>query len=108
MTKWQAVEGLEEVFEKWIDFRCWAYLQLEMRGEWSEERLRQVLDNHERAEQRMKQCKKEIYSDELRMRYNGANREECIACFNNNPKWEEHAKLITAWRSLDGLPPEQA
>ena len=102
MTKWDAVKHLEGIMNTWIDFEYWAYLQLEMRGEWSNERMHAVLENHERAWQRMNKFKEEIRNEVTRMIAAGSTAEE--ANRYSMSRADERAKLVAAWRSLDGVP----
>ena len=65
MTSWEAVKELEKVMDTWMDFHWWAYCQLEMRGEWTPERIAEVLENHKRAEQRMNEFQAEVRDQEV-------------------------------------------
>jgi len=105
MTKWQAVGELEKIFDRWLDFDFWAYLQIEMRGEWSDERMQQVMDNHKRAELKLRQYRAEVDKKQLEMRAAGATLRE-INDYANVTRGEELHRLVTAWRSLEGLPAE--
>ena len=102
MTKWEAVKKLEEIMDRWIDFDLWAYLQLEMRGEYSDGRMAEVLNNHERAELRLNELRAEIDGQAKKMEEDGAAAAE-INAYTLTRGGELHG-LVTAWRSLDGLP----
>jgi len=102
MTEQEAVKELEKVINKWLDFDYWAYLQLEMRGEWSQERMAEVLKNHERAEKRFAEFQAENIARQSEMEAAGATPEEIDAY--DRTTWDERNRLVTAWRSLEGLP----
>ena len=102
MTKWEAVKQLEKVMDGWLDFRWWAHCQLEMRGEWTQERMVEVLENHERAEKRLNEYTAKTLARQLEMRDAGATSEEIDAYHRTT--WDEHGRLVAAWRSLSGLP----
>ena len=87
--------------DTWIDFDCWAYLQLEMRGECSQERMAEVCENHKRAEQRKNEYQEETRNQMIKMEEGGSSDAEIVAY--NRSKWEGLDKLVTAWRSLEGL-----
>lgn len=101
MTKWEATRDLQEIMDKWIDFGLWAYLQLEMRGEWSQERMKEVLENHERAELRKNEYKTETLDQMQKLHDAGATKEE-INSYSLS-RQDELTKLVNAWRSLEGL-----
>ena len=102
MTKWEAVKELEKVMDTWLDFEYWAYCRLEMRGEWSQERMTEVLKNHERAEKRLNEYTAQNLARQLEMKVAGATPEEIDAY--DRSTWDDHNRLVAAWRSLDGLP----
>ena len=102
MTKWQAVKDLEGIMDNWMDFTYWAYLQLEMRGEWSQERMREVLENHKKAGKRLREYRNNTEKGVREMESTGVTEEEIIAY--RTARHKEHYRLLTAWRSLDGLP----
>ena len=102
MTKWEAVKELEKVMDTWLDFEYWAYCQLEMRGEWTQERMAEVVENHKRAEQRLNEFQAEVITQLLNMKDAGATEEE-IDAFNRSMD-DERERLVKAWRSLEGLP----
>ena len=102
MTKWEAAKELEQVMDIWLDFDYWAYCQLEMRGEWSNERMSEVIENHERAERALIEYREQTDREADRMETAGATGPEIQAYFNS--RHPEQWKLLCAWRSLDGLP----
>jgi hypothetical protein len=101
MTKREAAKELGSVMDKWLDFYYWAYLQLEMQGGWSQERLTEVLVNHKRADDRLNAFHKELEEQDIKMREKGATDDEVNAYFRSRD--DELHKLVAAWRSLDGL-----
>jgi hypothetical protein len=100
MTKWEAMQQLQTIMDRWIDFEEWAYLQLEMRGEWSDERQLEVEENHKTAEKRRVEFEAETWRNMEEMKSRGATAEEIDGY--HRTRWPEHDKLVTAWRSLDG------
>jgi len=101
MTKWEAAKKLESVMDNWLDFDYWAYLQLIMRDEWSQECMAEVLENHKKAEEHLNAFRTEIGDQGNKMRERGAGAAEINAYFRSRDG--ELQKLVTAWRSLDGL-----
>jgi len=102
MTKWEAIEDLKGIMDGWLNFECWAYLQLEIRGEWSNERMHEVLQNHKRAKRRKIEYQNETRKGMREMREIGASTEEINAYSRSRAPGLQ--KLVSAWRSLDGLP----
>ena len=100
MTKWEAVKTLEKVMDTWLDFEYWAYCHLEMRGEFTQKRMSEVLENHERAEKRLNEYKAETLARQVEMKEAGATKEERDA--DHRSRWDEHDRLVAAWRSLEG------
>ena len=104
MTKREAAKDLGKSMDTWLDFEYWAYLQLEARGEWSQERMTEVLENHRRAGRRMNEYNAKTYEQAEKMRGAGLTSEAISAYYRS--RHDEQYKLLTAWRSLNGLPPE--
>jgi len=105
VTKWEAAKDLQTVMDQWLDFDYWSYLQLEMRGEWSQERIAEVAENHERAERLLNEHQAKISARMSEMRDTGATSDE-INAYRRTTR-DERDRLVKAWRSLDGIPKEK-
>lgn len=100
MTSWEAKQELEKSVWQWMDFECWAYYQLIMREEYSNERMHEVCENHKKAEQRFNEYKAETQAEIQRM-YNAGADTQAITAYRKS-RYGEHEKLLKAWRSLEG------
>jgi len=106
MTHLEALIELKKGADTWMDFPYWAYLQLEKRGEWSDVRMNEVLANHERAGNRMNEYEAETSLQAAIMRRDGATDDEIWAY--RDSRHEGKKALLDAWRSLEGLPLQEA
>ena len=100
MTKYEAAKELEGIFDGWIDFHFWAYLQLELRIEYSQKRMREVLENHKKAELKLNKYRAKTEKQQNKMRESGASIDEINAY--GMARHKEQYRLLSAWRSLDG------
>jgi len=102
MTIWQATEELKQVFDKWFNFEYWAYLQLEIRGEYSQERMSEVCENHKRAEMQLNEFQTMV-SDNMQKMLDLDESKEAVNNYSLSVQ-KERDKLVNAWRSLEGTP----
>jgi hypothetical protein len=84
--------------DRWMDFDLWAYLKLESKGQWSNERMEAAIEFHQEAERKFFEYKAETKKLEYEMAKNGASFDE-ISDFRKT-RWPQHNALLLDWRRL--------